>query len=118
MATPEEFQEASDKISRIAKDTFGRNPKEIRRSIEFFVTLDQDRDRAKKLATQTLEGYFANPVDEETIRRFSIFGTVEDCVDQLEQFFEAGADTVVLVIGLKDQVSQVKELGKSVLSCF
>jgi alkanesulfonate monooxygenase SsuD/methylene tetrahydromethanopterin reductase-like flavin-dependent oxidoreductase (luciferase family) len=102
MATPAEFQSASEKISGLAREKYGTDPVKIRRSIEFFVSLNEDREKAK-LATGTLEGYFANPVDDETIRRFSVHGTQSDIAKQLEEYFDAGADTAVLVIGSHDQ---------------
>jgi len=117
MAKPDEFKKAWSTISDIAKKE-GRDPNNIVKSIEFWISLDSDRERAKGRLKQVIELYFGNPVDYETIERWSIYGTRSDCIEKIETYKKAGVDLIKLVIGSIDPIEMYHEIVNSILSSF
>lgn len=117
MIHPEEFREKSDLISDLARER-GRKPGEITRAVECWFNLDQERAKARNAVKQMIEGYFANPVDSETVERWSIYGTRQDCIRKIEEYRKAGAQEVKLIMGSQDQFGMLKQAAKSILPSF
>ncbi|HZW56860.1 MAG TPA: LLM class flavin-dependent oxidoreductase [Nitrososphaerales archaeon] len=117
MIHPDEFREKSELISEIATK-YGRRPAEIKRAVECWFNVNPDRDRARNEVKDMIEGYFANPVDTETVERWSIYGTREECLKRIEAFREAGADEIKLIMGSRDQFGMLEEVGKAILPAF
>ena len=118
MIHPEEFREKSEQITEIARSKYGRKASEITRAVECWFNVNPDRDRARSEVKGMIEGYFANPVDIETVERWSIYGTREECVKRIEAFREAGAEEIKLIMGSRDQLGMLDEVGKAILPSF
>ncbi len=117
MIRPDEFREKSKLISVLARK-HGRNPERIFRAIECWLNVNSDKERARREIREMIEGYFANPVDEETVERWSICGTLEDCVKKIEEYRSAGVQEIKFVMGSKDQLGMLREAGKDILRSF
>jgi alkanesulfonate monooxygenase SsuD/methylene tetrahydromethanopterin reductase-like flavin-dependent oxidoreductase (luciferase family) len=65
-----------------------------------------------------IEAYFGNLVDDQTIERWSIYGTPDECIERIEEYKEAGVQVMKLIIGSKDQVSMLQKASEEVLQSF
>jgi alkanesulfonate monooxygenase SsuD/methylene tetrahydromethanopterin reductase-like flavin-dependent oxidoreductase (luciferase family) len=117
MIHPDEFRERSQMISNLAKK-HGRKPEEIARAVECWFNLNPDREKARKEVTQMIEGYFASAVDTETVERWSIYGSREDCLKKIEEYQKAGAQEVKLIMGSPNHLGMLEQVGKSILRSF
>ncbi len=117
MAEPEEFKRSSDLISNLAVE-HRRRPSDIVRAIECWFNVNSERDKARKEVAEMIESYFGNPVDDQTIERWSIYGTPDECIKRIEQYEEAGVQVMKLIMGSKDQVSMLQKTSTEVLQFF
>lgn len=117
MSSPEEFERSSRLISDLAEKN-GRDPKEITRSVECWINIDDDRSKARRNVTDMIERYFSSSVDPETVERWSIYGTVDDCIEKIERYRKAGAELIKFVMGDPDQIGLMKRVGKSIMGSF
>ncbi len=117
MATPEEYGEASRKVSELAR-RYGRSPEKITRAMEIWINVNADRDLARRQVTDVMEGYFGSAVDPQTVERWSIYGTREECLKKIEAYEEGGLQVTKLNMGSRDQLGMLREVGKSILSSF
>ena len=117
MITPQEFREKSELISESALK-YGRHPSEITRAVECWFNLNTDRERSRMEVKEMIEGYFANPVDDETVERWSIYGTRADCISKIEDFIASGAQEIKLIMGSQDQLEMLSKVGASILPAF
>jgi len=117
MASPEDFERNSRKISDFCKE-YHRTPTEIKRAVECWLNIGSTKDEARKGVVKMIEGYFASSVDRETVERWSIYGTVDDCIEKIEEYSKAGAETIQLKLGSEAQIPLLREVGKSILPSF
>lgn len=117
MIHPEEFKEKSELISDLARK-HGRSPDDISRAVECWFNVNSDGERARSEITGMIEKYFSHRVDPETVERWSIYGTREECLGKIEKYFDSGADIVKLIMGSEDQGGMLETAGKSILSSF
>jgi alkanesulfonate monooxygenase SsuD/methylene tetrahydromethanopterin reductase-like flavin-dependent oxidoreductase (luciferase family) len=117
MIHPEEFREKSELISSLAREC-GRDPSGIVRAVECWFNLNENRERARTEVAKMIEGYFGNPVHPETVERWSIYGTEQECVRKIEEFRSAGAHEVKLIMGSRDQFAMLQRFGKTILPSF
>ena len=117
MATPDEFASASRIVSELATK-HGRNPSEITRAMEIWINVNSDKETARRQVTGVMEGYFGSAVHPETIERWSIYGTRQECIKKIEAYLSGGLEVTKLNMGSTDQIGMLKEVGKSILPSF
>ncbi|MDA4130010.1 MAG: LLM class flavin-dependent oxidoreductase [Thaumarchaeota archaeon] len=117
MADPAEFKNSSELISNLAVDN-KRKPSNIIRAIECWFNVNSERDIARREVAEMIESYFGNPVDDQTIDRWSIYGTPDECIKRIEKYKEAGVQVMKLIMGSKDQISMLQKTSNEVLQSF
>jgi alkanesulfonate monooxygenase SsuD/methylene tetrahydromethanopterin reductase-like flavin-dependent oxidoreductase (luciferase family) len=117
MASPEDFERNSRKISDLCRE-YHRRPNEIKRAVECWLNIDSTKEKSRNGVVKMIEGYFASPVDQETVERWSIYGTIDDCIEKIERYSKAGTDLIQLKLGSEAQIPLLHEIGKSILPSF
>ncbi len=117
MIPPDEFEITSNLLSQLATK-HRRKTSEIVRAVECWFNMNPDRERARNEVSRMIQGYFANPVDSETVERWSIYGTPQDCMKKLEAYAKAGAQVIKLIMGAEDQIGMLNQVGNSIIPSF
>jgi len=90
----------------------GRPPGSFPIAKRVYITIDDDAGRARARTDATLERLYG--FRSEAIEAAAIAGTVGDCVGEVRQVIEAGAE-LILFTTLFDQAEQMERLAASVL---
>ena len=117
MTSPEEFEKNSNMISDLTRE-YGRKPNDVKRAVECWLNVGRDKQKTRTEVASIIEGYFANKVDTETVERWSIYGTADDCIRKIQKYVDAGAETIKLIMGSHEPLSLLDETAKSVLPSF
>ncbi len=117
-ATPDEYRETLNRVRSIAQIEYNRDPSTIQGIYSRGVYVDEDTERAFEDVKWWEYKYHAMPVPDETIRRWTIFGTGPECVNQMKPHIEAGVDTFIICQRARDPFKLVERLGKEVLPAF
>jgi alkanesulfonate monooxygenase SsuD/methylene tetrahydromethanopterin reductase-like flavin-dependent oxidoreductase (luciferase family) len=117
MASPNDFRESSEKVTEFAC-RYGRRPDEIHRGLECWINVNSSKETARDEITDMIRRYFGQEVDPETVERWSIYGTQEDCIKQIEEYAGAGVETLKLIMGSPDQLSMMNLVSESILNSF
>jgi len=92
--TPQVYKEKWNKVKEWAKKT-GRDPEKIVPSAHLMISMERDYDRARDKYVGAIKTLLGRDLDENDLR-FGIFGTPDDCIDKLEDYFDAGVRYFVL----------------------
>lgn len=82
-------------VVRAQAEDSGRDPSAMRYGAYLFVSVGRDGNAARSDGTRALGAKYALP-DGDRLTTYVVAGTVDECVEQLLEFREAGADTLVL----------------------
>jgi alkanesulfonate monooxygenase SsuD/methylene tetrahydromethanopterin reductase-like flavin-dependent oxidoreductase (luciferase family) len=77
-----------------------------------YITIDDDAGRARARTNTTLEQLYG--FRSEAIEAAAVAGTTADCIREVRQVIEAGAE-LVLFTTLFDQAEQMERLAASVI---
>jgi probable F420-dependent oxidoreductase len=114
--SPESYHNSFTRLSAFASSS-GRDPSKIERALYTTINTDRDTAEAKKQAQKYLETYYSAKF--ESIDKFGIFGTVNDCIKAFEDYSSAGVDTIVVRFGsFKDPIQEVDSFEKNILTSF
>ena len=97
MYTPEMLAESMEKVAAFT-DEAGRPEGTVRGGIYLFTCVNDDRDTALDLANQQLSRQY-NQDFSELVGKYALAGSPDDCIERLNQYLEAGAETVILAHG-------------------
>jgi len=117
-ATSEEYRVAAELINRSAAEKHGRSQGSIYRALSFWMNVGPDRTAARDEVKQMLESYNRLPFDDETLERFAIYGTPEDCIRRLRAFQAVGAQTILVMPGAHNQPEQMRRIAREVVPAF
>lgn len=92
---PERYGQGLDAIRSHAREA-GRDPDALTPGLMIPIHADQDGDRARHDARESLTRRYGRPVPAELIESVCAVGTPEQCVRKLEAFEEAGVRSFVL----------------------
>ncbi len=116
--TPEEYTETWQFIQKLAREQYGRNPADIHPAIDFWINVNSDREQGWAEAKWMLEHYHNLPMDDETVRRWCLLGSAQECIQTLRAYAAAGVKTVMFVLAARDQQAQVKRIAEEILPAF
>jgi len=115
MATPEELRRSVELVREKAR-LHERDPESIVCCQEFWIRIGPDSDRCfEELRSMITEYFDGAPVPDETIRRWSIWGTPEECRERITEFVEAGLEHAKFVIAAVDPIPQAELLVSKVV---
>ncbi|MCX8161964.1 MAG: LLM class flavin-dependent oxidoreductase [Candidatus Bathyarchaeota archaeon] len=83
-----EFREKVSMIRDMAR-RIGRKPETVKPACNLIVSISEDYDEARKIAERYVANFFGKHLDE--VGDFVVYGGVDDCIDGIERFIEAGA---------------------------
>jgi alkanesulfonate monooxygenase SsuD/methylene tetrahydromethanopterin reductase-like flavin-dependent oxidoreductase (luciferase family) len=113
--TPQSFAEHLGLIRRYAAEEGRRLPEDFEASLYYNINVGQDRRRSFEESKRFLEAYYMTDFSDEFLERWVAIGSVEDCVEHLQQFLEAGATTITLRLVGYDQETQYDQVTNRVL---
>jgi alkanesulfonate monooxygenase SsuD/methylene tetrahydromethanopterin reductase-like flavin-dependent oxidoreductase (luciferase family) len=113
--TPAEYRDALEHIRFIAQQRFGRTlGDDFRRVLNCFIHVDPDAGKARREGVAFLENYHKRPFDEETIERWLIHGSAEQCVTRMRAYVEAGVGSFQLVPASEQPLGQIELIAETV----
>ncbi len=108
------FTEGWQQIEALAKES-GDDAGRLHKALYTTLNINEDKAQADKEMKEFIEGYYGMPF-ETMSRTQSVFtGNVQDAVNWLKGFIDAGAQTLVIRFGGPDQAGQLELCGKEVL---
>jgi len=108
-----QFKEQVETVYR-ALDEAKRDPATFTISKRVFIAVDKNRERAKRQLQEWFGLYYNKPQFAE---RAGIYGSREECADQLAAVAAAGADMIILNT-VADLMNQLHLLGEEVVPLF
>ena len=112
--SPKAFTKGWQQIEALAKES-GDDAGRLHKALYTTLNINEDKAQADKEMKEFIEGYYGMPF-ETMSRTQSVFtGNVQDAVNWLKGFIDAGAQTLVIRFGGPDQAGQLELCGKEVL---
>ena len=112
--SPKAFTEGWQQIEALAKES-GDDAGRLHKALYTTLNINEDKAQADKEMKEFIEGYYGMPF-ETMSRTQSVFtGNVQDAVNWLKGFIDAGAQTLVIRFGGPDQAGQLELCGKEVI---
>lgn len=127
--TLEGFKQMSTKLDN-ACEKFGRDPKEVKRSMHWHTTLIGENtaeieEKKKRYLSPTLAAKSQHPTrwirelsDEEYVDRRFLIGTPEECAEKIAGFIDYGCDSLNFVFPDAGEIEPVRLFGEGVISRF
>jgi len=97
MYTPQMLAESMDKVATFT-DEAGRPPGSVTGGIYIFACVHESRERALELANQQLSKQY-NQDFSKLVTKYTIAGSPQDCIERVQEYLDAGAETVVFSQG-------------------
>lgn len=118
MYTPDMLRSSVASISQYCEE-FGRSPEEVDTALYIFTCVHEDRETALALAAEQLSHQYAMDFSQ-LVSKYTIAGSPEDCIEQIEQWRDAGAKTIIFGSGCpKHHVDEnVRLIAEEVLPAF
>ena len=112
--SPKAFTEGWQQIEALAKES-GDDAGRLHKALYTTLNINENKAQADKEMKEFIEGYYGMPF-ETMSRTQSVFtGNVQDAVNWLKGFIDAGAQTLVIRFGGPDQAGQLELCGKEVI---
>jgi probable F420-dependent oxidoreductase len=93
MYTPEKLAESLATINRFASDVDRTAP--VRPGLFIFFAVHEDRDTAIAMAAERLSKQY-NQDFSQLVHKYAIAGNPDDCIARLNEYIDAGAQTIIL----------------------
>ena len=118
MYTPEQLKESITTINRLAKE-HGRDVSHFRPGLFVFSAVYKSRDEARQVAAERLGRNYAQDFSR-LVDRYALYGTPEDCQKRLQEYMDAGAQTVLFPLACRQEDIQenIRLLAKEVIPAF
>ena len=108
------FGQCWDRIEQNAGE-FGRDPASIGRCLYVSVNLKDDTEAALAEGDQYMQAYYSIPYDVISKNLLCVFGTVQNCIDTILSYKDAGADYFIVRFASPDQARQMSRFTEEVL---
>ncbi len=117
-ATPAEYGDTLAAIRRLAATKYGRDPAAIQGVFSLGVYIDPRLEEVWEQTRWFQREYHEMPVPDEVMRRWTITGSAEDVIRQLEAYETAGVQHFIMCVRAKDYFAQVRQLAAEILPAF
>ncbi|MEM7095982.1 MAG: LLM class flavin-dependent oxidoreductase [Actinomycetota bacterium] len=97
MYTPDMLRESVDKIAGFCNEA-GRSTDAVDTALYIFTCVHEDRDTALELANEQLSRQYAQDFSK-LVHKYTIAGSPEDCIEQIQMWRDAGANTIIFGSG-------------------
>jgi probable F420-dependent oxidoreductase len=97
MYTPQMLAESMDKVATFTEEA-GRPPGSVTGGLYIFACVHESRERALELANQQLSKQY-NQDFSKLVSKYTIAGSPEDCIARVQEYLDAGAETVIFSQG-------------------
>lgn len=108
--TPDTFRTGWKIVTRTARE-FGRDPEGITAATVLTVAIDDDASRAESQLREFIESYYGFSLEQVTTVVGCRAGTVEQILEAVNEFREAGVDCVILRFASKYQLQEIERWG-------
>lgn len=108
------FQQCWRRIEDCAGEA-GRDPAGIGRCLYVSVNLNDDSAGALQEGDQYMQSYYSIPYDVISKNLLCVFGTVQQCIEKINAYREAGADYFIVRFASPDQQRQLSRFTAEVL---
>ena len=112
--SPEEYSYAIKRVKDYASQE-GRDWNKMEAAFYLTVNLNNDQAKAAEEANRYLIGYYGANIWGD---RWGPFGPPERCVERIQEYVDAGADTIIVRFASFDQSGQLEAFVKEVLPAF
>lgn len=111
MAAPEEIKQSLEVIHEAVTRHQPTRTQPMTCAIETWICTGDDSERCLATLKQTLRTYFNGAdVSDETVKRWSIWGSRQACRERIESFREAGVGHVKFVLAARDATAEFDSL--------
>jgi alkanesulfonate monooxygenase SsuD/methylene tetrahydromethanopterin reductase-like flavin-dependent oxidoreductase (luciferase family) len=114
MATPTEVETTWASIEAAAAEIGRELPRDFDRRLNLFINVSDDAEAARAEGKDFLEAYHRRPMDQDSLDRWLICGTPNECADRLSEYVEAGITSFQCVLGSVHQRHQLELLATAV----
>jgi len=114
--TPDEYRTTLALIRTIAAERYQRTlDASFRTILNCFIHVADDAKTARREGIAFLEQYHRRPFDDETVRRWLIYGSPEECAERIQRFAEVGVQSFQLVPASRDPLAQIERIAERVM---
>ncbi len=108
MATPAEIEVTWRAIGAAAEEIGRELPSDFDRRLNLFINVSNDAAAARAEGAAFLEAYHRRPMDQDSLDRWLICGTAEQCAERLNAYVDAGITSFQCVLGSVEQRRQLE----------
>ena len=118
MYTPEMLAESMDKIATMT-DEADRPEGSVKGGLFIFTCVHDSREQALALANEQLSRQY-NQDFSKLVHKYTVSGSPDDCIEQIEAYRAAGAETIILAQGCpRDYVDEnTRLMAEAVVPAF
>jgi probable F420-dependent oxidoreductase len=118
MYTPEMLAESMGKIADFSVEV-GRPADAVQGGLFIFTCVHESRDRALELANEQLSKQY-NQDFTKLVHKYTISGSPDDCIEQINAYRQAGAETIIFAQGCPPDYteSNTRLIAESILPAF
>jgi alkanesulfonate monooxygenase SsuD/methylene tetrahydromethanopterin reductase-like flavin-dependent oxidoreductase (luciferase family) len=115
--SPEEFRRQWGEIKRMAREE-GRDPARLGSALYHNIIINEDRQAGLEEAKKFLDTYYTADFSPEFVEGWTVAGGPDRCIEQLQEYLDAGLDHVALRLASWDQRGQLKRFLNEVAPHF
>ena len=118
MYTPDMLASSMGKIADFSVEA-GRPADAVQGGLFIFTCVHENRDRALELANEQLSKQY-NQDFTKLVDKYTISGSPDDCIEQINAYRQAGAETIIFAQGCPPNYaeSNTRLIGESILPAF
>ncbi|MFT4596240.1 MAG: putative F420-dependent oxidoreductase [Paracrocinitomix sp.] len=118
MYTPDMLAESMGKIADFSVEA-GRPADAVQAGLFIFTCVHESRDRALELANEQLSKQY-NQDFTKLVHKYTISGSPDDCIEQINAYRQAGAETIIFAQGCPPDYteSNTRLIAESILPAF
>jgi alkanesulfonate monooxygenase SsuD/methylene tetrahydromethanopterin reductase-like flavin-dependent oxidoreductase (luciferase family) len=113
--SPQVFRQQWQQLLTFGRD-LGKEMQQVHRAIYTTLNINNNVSQAEQEMRAFIEGYYHTPFDAMRRLQSICFGTPDTCVTWLNEFIDAGTQTIVLRFGSPDQFGQLERCAQDVLA--
>jgi alkanesulfonate monooxygenase SsuD/methylene tetrahydromethanopterin reductase-like flavin-dependent oxidoreductase (luciferase family) len=116
--TPESFAQHLSIIKGYAAEEGRELGDEFEACLYYNINVNEDREAAFEESKRFLDAYYFVDYDRELLNKWVAHGSPQECIEQIQEFVDAGATTVTLRMAAYDQKRQFGRVTREVLPAF